>query len=71
MDDAIRVPSWTCEPGRIETDYPESIVTVSIGGGVRRIVHDHGDPSAPDAMLQLEANIDVAGGHPQLVPYVR
>jgi len=71
MDDATRVPSWTCDSARIETDYPESIVTVSRGGGSRRIVHDHGDPCTPAAMLQLEADIDVAGGHPQIVPYVR
>ncbi len=71
MDAAAWIPRWTCEPARIETDYPQSIVTVSRGGRVRRVVHDHGDPCAPDAMLQLEAEIDVAGGHPQIVPSVR
>jgi hypothetical protein len=28
----------------------------------RRLVHDHGDPCAPDAMVQLEVDIDVAAG---------
>jgi hypothetical protein len=71
MDDTARIARWTCEPARIETDYPQSIVTASRAGRVHRVVHDHGDPCAPDAMLQIEADIDVAGGHPQLVPSVR
>jgi hypothetical protein len=71
MDDAVRIAPWTCEPDRIETDHPQAIVTVSRGGRSRRIVHDHGDPCAPDAMWQLEGGIDVAGGHPQLLPHAR
>jgi hypothetical protein len=35
---------------------------------VRRIVHDHGDPGAPDAMLDIEAAIDVAGRPPAASP---
>jgi hypothetical protein len=71
MDAALRIPPWTCDPEKIWTDHPQSIVTVSRGGGSRQIVHDHGDPCAPDAMLQLESAIDGAGGHPRLVPSVR
>jgi (2Fe-2S) ferredoxin len=32
MDAAARIARWTCEPARIETDYPQSIVTVSRAG---------------------------------------
>jgi hypothetical protein len=67
MDAIDQLQPWTCAPGRIETDYPQSIVTLSRGGRVRRIVHDHGDPCAPRAMLWIEGLIDRAGGHPQLV----
>jgi hypothetical protein len=68
LDAAQRLEPWTCAPDRIATDYPEAIITVSRGGRVRRIVYDHGDPCAPRAVRRVEGEIDVAGGHPQVVP---
>jgi hypothetical protein len=57
---AEHIPAWTCDPARIATDHPESIITVSRRTLTRRIVHDHGDPCAPAAVKELEMDINLA-----------
>jgi len=59
MSVAERVPTWTCDPARIATDQPGSIITVSRHTPTRRIVHDHGDPCAPAALHDLEMDIAI------------
>jgi hypothetical protein len=59
-----QAPQWHCDPQRITTDQPASVITVSRNGQqVRRISHDMGDPCAPhDIMELIEADIDITGG---------
>ena len=70
LDAIAQVPDWTCAPDRIATDYPQAIVTAARAGTVRRLVDDHGDPCVPPALRRIEGEIDIAGGRPQLVPFV-
>jgi hypothetical protein len=62
MDQAERLPAWTCDPNRIITDQPGAIITVSRHGETRRIVYDHGDPCAPESVLWLETYLDLDAG---------
>ncbi|HUJ57557.1 MAG TPA: DUF6438 domain-containing protein [Kofleriaceae bacterium] len=62
MELAEHTPDWTCDPARIVTDQPESIITVSRHHQTRRIVHDHGDPCAPASLERLEGDLDLEGG---------
>ncbi|HET9992759.1 MAG TPA: DUF6438 domain-containing protein [Kofleriaceae bacterium] len=62
MQLAEHTPEWTCDPARISTDQPQSIITVSRARETRRIVHDHGDPCAPSSLARLEGDLDLEGG---------
>lgn len=68
MAKAEQVPTWTCDPSRVVTDRPGTIITVSRHGQeVRRIDHDGGDPCTPPAMQRLESDIDITAGTARFV----
>ncbi|HEY5946987.1 MAG TPA: DUF6438 domain-containing protein [Kofleriaceae bacterium] len=59
-----QAPQWHCDPQRITTDQPATVLTVwRDGKEVRRVGHDLGDPCAPhDVMELIEADIDITAG---------
>ena len=62
MQLAERTPDWACDPARITTDQPQSIITVWRRRETRRIVHDHGDPCAPPSLQRLEGDLNLEAG---------
>jgi hypothetical protein len=62
MQMAEQTPAWACDPAKLTTDQPQSIITVWRKHETRRIVHDHGDPCAPTSLQRLEGDLDLEGG---------
>jgi hypothetical protein len=62
---ADRYTSTELTCGRYATDLPSAIISVTLEGRTKRIVHDHGCGAAPGALLVLERRIDEVLGSAQ------